>query len=277
MSNSTPGGLACAKSPSCCLPEFSHLGFAAATEPLFIANWLAQRRLFEWHVSFRRRQAGARQQRHDDRRSTAISRRRPTAKTVFVLASFEPDRMRCASAECSRWLKRHRALRRRDRRHRERQSGARRGGPAQRTPGRGALGQLDRLPGALSDDPRRSLQLYVPQRRADHLRRRLRDSRHDGRLDRLARRSRISPPKWRSTCCSGSPRAPSAEQRGASGAGAPELGRRRRRRRKRSCASTSTSRCPAGRSRAASGLSLRQIERRFRDGAATARCCSAIA
>ena len=30
------------------LPEFSNLGLAAVTEPLFVANWLAQRTLFEW-------------------------------------------------------------------------------------------------------------------------------------------------------------------------------------------------------------------------------------
>jgi len=30
------------------LPEFSNLGIAAATEPLFIANWLAQRAVFDW-------------------------------------------------------------------------------------------------------------------------------------------------------------------------------------------------------------------------------------
>jgi AraC family carnitine catabolism transcriptional activator len=32
------------------LPHFSHLGLAAAIEPLFVANWLAQRRLFDWVI-----------------------------------------------------------------------------------------------------------------------------------------------------------------------------------------------------------------------------------
>lgn len=32
------------------LPDFSNLGLAAAVEPLFIANWLAQQRLFEWSI-----------------------------------------------------------------------------------------------------------------------------------------------------------------------------------------------------------------------------------
>lgn len=30
------------------LPSFSHMGFAAAVEPLFIANWLSGRRLYAW-------------------------------------------------------------------------------------------------------------------------------------------------------------------------------------------------------------------------------------
>ncbi len=32
------------------LPDFSNLGLAAAIEPLFVANWLAQRQLFQWSV-----------------------------------------------------------------------------------------------------------------------------------------------------------------------------------------------------------------------------------
>jgi AraC family carnitine catabolism transcriptional activator len=32
------------------VPDFSHLGLALAIEPLFIANWLAQRPLFHWKV-----------------------------------------------------------------------------------------------------------------------------------------------------------------------------------------------------------------------------------
>ncbi|HLY55625.1 MAG TPA: GlxA family transcriptional regulator [Stellaceae bacterium] len=32
------------------LPQFSHLGLAAAIEPLFVANWLVERKLFEWRV-----------------------------------------------------------------------------------------------------------------------------------------------------------------------------------------------------------------------------------
>jgi len=32
------------------LPEFSNFGLAAVTEPLFIANWLAQDTVFEWRT-----------------------------------------------------------------------------------------------------------------------------------------------------------------------------------------------------------------------------------
>lgn len=32
------------------LPDFSNLGLALAVEPLFVANWLAQKRLFQWSV-----------------------------------------------------------------------------------------------------------------------------------------------------------------------------------------------------------------------------------
>src|ERR1700693_5780275 len=32
------------------LPEFSNFGVAAVTEPLFIANWLAQDTVFEWRT-----------------------------------------------------------------------------------------------------------------------------------------------------------------------------------------------------------------------------------
>src|SRR6202012_46156 len=32
------------------LPEFSNLGWAGVPEPLFVANWLAQRMLFEWRT-----------------------------------------------------------------------------------------------------------------------------------------------------------------------------------------------------------------------------------
>jgi AraC family transcriptional regulator, carnitine catabolism transcriptional activator len=86
------------------LPEFSHLGIAAATEPLFVANWLAQAPLFEWLVvsvdgSPVRASNGMRIPVDGDLASA------DGAKTVFVLASFEPDRA-LKERRALKWLKR---------------------------------------------------------------------------------------------------------------------------------------------------------------------------
>ena len=86
------------------LPEFSNLGLAAATEPLFVANWLSQRPLFEWKVV------------SVDGAPVRASNGRPIpvdgdlqaaeqCKSVFVLASFEPQRV-VAQRHAIRWLKR---------------------------------------------------------------------------------------------------------------------------------------------------------------------------
>jgi AraC family carnitine catabolism transcriptional activator len=86
------------------LPEFSHLGIAAATEPLFIANWLAQAALFEWTLVSAdgapvRASNGMRIPVDGDLASAA------GAKTVFVLASFEPDHA-VKERRVLKWLKR---------------------------------------------------------------------------------------------------------------------------------------------------------------------------
>jgi AraC family carnitine catabolism transcriptional activator len=86
------------------LPEFSHLGIAAAIEPLFIANWLAQEALFEWKIlsvdgAPVRASNGMRMPVDGDIASAA------GAKTVFVLASFEPDQA-AAERRVVKWLKR---------------------------------------------------------------------------------------------------------------------------------------------------------------------------
>jgi AraC family transcriptional regulator, carnitine catabolism transcriptional activator len=86
------------------LPEFSHLGLAAATEPLFVANWLAQRPVFEWQVvSIDGRPVRASNGRviEVDGAITAAQ----DSKTVFVLASFDPHGTR-AERHAVRWLKR---------------------------------------------------------------------------------------------------------------------------------------------------------------------------
>jgi AraC family transcriptional regulator, carnitine catabolism transcriptional activator len=86
------------------LPEFSHLGLAAATEPLFIANWLSQRPVFEWKVisidGGPIRASNGRVVEVDGALTAAED-----CKTVFVLASFDPQGTR-AERHAVRWLKR---------------------------------------------------------------------------------------------------------------------------------------------------------------------------
>jgi AraC family carnitine catabolism transcriptional activator len=86
------------------LPEFSHLGIAAATEPLFIANWLARRPIFDWKVI----SVDGRSVRASNRMVIQVDGDITSAadcKTVFVLASFEPDRA-VRERRVLRWLKR---------------------------------------------------------------------------------------------------------------------------------------------------------------------------
>src|ERR1700677_3504001 len=86
------------------LPEFSHLGIAAATEPLFIANWLAQRTEFDWKLI----SADGQPVRASNGRCVAVDGDLALAadcKTVFVLASFDSDRS-VRERGVVRWLKR---------------------------------------------------------------------------------------------------------------------------------------------------------------------------
>jgi AraC family carnitine catabolism transcriptional activator len=86
------------------LPEFSNFGLAAAMEPLFVANWLAQRSLFEWQVV----SVDGKPVRASNGREVMVDGPLAAAegcKTAFVLASFDSQRpadMRPAL----RWLKR---------------------------------------------------------------------------------------------------------------------------------------------------------------------------
>jgi AraC family transcriptional regulator, carnitine catabolism transcriptional activator len=86
------------------LPELSNLGLAAVTEPLFVANWLAQRPLFEWlSVSVDgkpvRASSGAIIPVSGDLAAATA------CETVFVLASFDPLQT-VRSRVIVRWLKR---------------------------------------------------------------------------------------------------------------------------------------------------------------------------
>ena len=86
------------------LPEFSHLGIAAATEPLFIANWLAQRALFEWTIV----SVDGKPVRASNGRLVTVDGDLSVAevcKTVFVLASFDPHRI-VRERPVVRWLRR---------------------------------------------------------------------------------------------------------------------------------------------------------------------------
>ena len=86
------------------LPEFSNLGLAAVVEPLFVANWLAQRPLFQWRtVSVDgapvRASNGVQAPVEGD-----LSAARQCG-SVFVLASFEPLEP-ARGKPLTRWLQR---------------------------------------------------------------------------------------------------------------------------------------------------------------------------
>jgi AraC family transcriptional regulator, carnitine catabolism transcriptional activator len=71
------------------LPEFSNFSLGALTEPLFIANWLAQATLFEWRTA----SLDGRPVRASDGSSVTVQGDLASARncaTVFVLASFDP-------------------------------------------------------------------------------------------------------------------------------------------------------------------------------------------
>lgn len=86
------------------LPEFSNFGLAAVTEPLFVANWLAQSTVFEWRII------------SDDGKPVRASNGSVMAvdgdltlatgcASLFILASFDPARTARSRAR-ARWLKR---------------------------------------------------------------------------------------------------------------------------------------------------------------------------
>jgi AraC family carnitine catabolism transcriptional activator len=86
------------------LPEFSNLGIAAATEPLFVANWLAQRPVFEWSLLSVdgkpvRASNGVVVEVDGDLGAAA------GCNSVFLLASFDPHVL-VRDPKVLRWLKR---------------------------------------------------------------------------------------------------------------------------------------------------------------------------
>lgn len=86
------------------LPEYSNLGLAAVIEPLFVANWLAQRPLFEWKTL----SSDGQPVRASNGTVLAVDGDLADARqcaSVFVLASFEPLRT-ARSRPLIRWLRR---------------------------------------------------------------------------------------------------------------------------------------------------------------------------
>jgi AraC family carnitine catabolism transcriptional activator len=80
------------------------LGLAAALEPLFVANWLAQRTLFEWQVV----SVDGEPVRASNGREVPVDGPLAAAegcKTAFVLASFDPQRL-ADKRPAVRWVKR---------------------------------------------------------------------------------------------------------------------------------------------------------------------------
>jgi AraC family carnitine catabolism transcriptional activator len=85
------------------LPEFSHFGLAAAIEPLFVANWLAQATLYSWKII----SADGRPVRASNGVVTQVDGDLAAAdgcETVFVLASFDIAAARPPAALS--WLRR---------------------------------------------------------------------------------------------------------------------------------------------------------------------------
>lgn len=86
------------------LPEFSNFGLAAVTEPLFIANWLAQAAVFEWQAV----SADGRSVRASNGALVPVAGDLSLANdssSVFVLASFDPATT-ARNRAVVRWLKR---------------------------------------------------------------------------------------------------------------------------------------------------------------------------
>jgi AraC family transcriptional regulator, carnitine catabolism transcriptional activator len=86
------------------LPEFSNFGFAAVTEPLFVANWLAQQALFEWRTL----SPDGEPVRASNGFTVTVDGDLALGEecaSVFVLASFEPART-ARNRAVVRWLKR---------------------------------------------------------------------------------------------------------------------------------------------------------------------------
>ena len=86
------------------LPAFSYLSLMAAVEPLFIANWLAGRRLYRWLVLSR---DGRAVEASNGLRAPVDSGLAGAGRldAIFLLASFDP-RQHAGDARLAAWLRR---------------------------------------------------------------------------------------------------------------------------------------------------------------------------
>jgi AraC family transcriptional regulator, carnitine catabolism transcriptional activator len=86
------------------LPAFSHLGLAAAIETLFIANWLADSRLYSW-VTLSKQGGEVKASNGMRLRCDASIASDARYDAVFVLASFEPKEQ-AIDPKVRAWLRR---------------------------------------------------------------------------------------------------------------------------------------------------------------------------
>ena len=85
-------------------PEFANLGLAAAIEPLFVANWLAQARLFDWKIISRDGLAVRASNGHDMTVDGGLETA-SACQSVFVLSSFDTNAV-VRDRRAIAWLKR---------------------------------------------------------------------------------------------------------------------------------------------------------------------------
>ncbi|MEI9985649.1 MAG: GlxA family transcriptional regulator [Aliidongia sp.] len=86
------------------MPDFSQFGFVTAVQPLYLANWLAQRSVFEW-VALSADGQPVRAANGVAVAAEAAIEAAGSFDTVFVLACFEPKRQ-SGDARVLRWLRR---------------------------------------------------------------------------------------------------------------------------------------------------------------------------
>lgn len=85
-------------------PDFSNLGFALAVEALFVANWISQEKIFEWHALSADGLPVKASNSMDINVSGPLTTDIPY-ETVFVIASFDPKK-HTRDKRIENWLRR---------------------------------------------------------------------------------------------------------------------------------------------------------------------------